>query len=98
MNLQEIAGSKGSFAALLHLQKRETCALCAGFFMLNRELSVSLQSRLTLAIVLSPGNYPQDNFLPPEGATFLEPCAYTKTYFQHSAYTTRCSLQLSTNH
>lgn len=41
MNLQFLAGSKGSFAALLHLQKRETRTLCAGFFMLNRELSVS---------------------------------------------------------
>ena len=38
---------------------------------LNLQLSVSLQSRLTLAIVLSPGNYPQDNFLPPEGASTL---------------------------
>ena len=54
---------------------------------LNCKLSVSLQSRLTLAIVLSPGNYPEDNFLPPEGANSSEPCAYTK----------RCSPQLSTN-
>ena len=29
------------------------------------------------SLVLSPGNYPQDNFRPPEGATFLEPCACT---------------------
>ena len=57
---------------------------------LNLQLSVSLLCRLTLAIVLSPGNYPQDNFLPPEGAGFPEHCAFTKTHFQHSAYITRC--------
>ena len=34
---------------------------------LNLQLSISLLCRLTLAIVLSPGNYPRDNFLPPEG-------------------------------
>ena len=30
------------------------------------------------SLVLSPENYPQDNFLPPEGAGFLEHCAFTK--------------------
>ena len=90
MNLQFLAGSKGSFAALLHLQKQETRTLCAGFFMLNRELSVSLLCRLTLAIVLSPVKSSKMIFLPPKGATFLEHCAFTKTYFQHSAYITGC--------
>ena len=52
---------------------------------LNLQLSVSLQSRLTLVIVLSPGNYPQDNFLPPEGAGFPERCTNAKM----------CLLQLS---
>ena len=45
---------------------------------LNLQLSVSLLCRLTLAIVLSPGNYPQDNFLPPEGAGFPERCTNAK--------------------
>ena len=51
-------------AAKRQLYRHYNCTRVA----LNRELSISLQSRLTLAIVLSPGNYPQDNFLPPEGA------------------------------
>ena len=36
-------------------------------------------------IILSPGNYPQDNFLPPEGAVFPERCTNAKM----------CLLQLS---
>ena len=40
--------------------------MCAGFFMLNRELSVSLLRRL--AIVLSPVKSSRMILLPPEGA------------------------------
>ena len=44
---------------------------------LNLQLSVSLLCRLTLAIVLSPVKSSKMILLPPEGATFLEPCACT---------------------
>ena len=57
----------------------------------------SLQSKLQ-ALSYPPKKKPCRLFLlPPEGAVFLEPRAFTKTYFQHSAFTTRCPLQLSTN-
>ena len=55
---------------------------------LNLQLSVSPLRRLTLSIVLSPVQNARRFVLPPEGANSSEPCAYT----------TRCSLQLSTNH
>ena len=48
---------------------------------LNLQLSVSLLCRLTLAIVLSPGNYPQDNFLPPEGAWAFPLCSNAHALF-----------------
>ena len=99
----------GGFAALLHLQEEEPAIPFAGSFMLNRELSDSLLCRLSLAIVLSPGNYPQDNFRPPEGATFLEPCActtrcfyplipaFSSTVSAPMSYVHRLNLQLSIN-
>ena len=64
----------------------------------RRGIACSLQSKLQ-ALSYPPKKKPCRLFLlPPEGAGFLDPCAFTKTYFQHSANTTRCPLQLSTNH